>query len=58
MRLQKHLARKIGSKEYSKYVVVVPPETVEQLDWKEGEELEPEVKGSKLVLVPKPKKTQ
>jgi bifunctional DNA-binding transcriptional regulator/antitoxin component of YhaV-PrlF toxin-antitoxin module len=53
--LQKQLSRAVKGKEYPKYVLVVPPETVERLEWKEGEDLEPEVKGRKLVLSPKPK---
>ena len=40
MRLQKQLSKKIGDKEYAKYVIVVPPKTIDQLKWKEGEELE------------------
>jgi antitoxin component of MazEF toxin-antitoxin module len=50
MRLQKHFARKVGDTEYSKYVVVIPPEHIEELEWKEGQELTPEVKGKKLVI--------
>jgi antitoxin component of MazEF toxin-antitoxin module len=53
MRLQKQVNRIVEGREYSKYVLVVPPETVEQLEWKEGQELEPEIKGSRLVIVPK-----
>jgi antitoxin component of MazEF toxin-antitoxin module len=50
MRLQKHVTRKVGDKEYAKYVVVIPPEHIDELEWKEGQELEPEVKGKKLVI--------
>ncbi len=50
MRLQKHITRKVGNKEYAKYVVVIPPEHIDQLEWEEGQELEPEVKGKKLVI--------
>jgi antitoxin component of MazEF toxin-antitoxin module len=53
MRLQKHLNRKTEKKEYAKYVVVIPPEHIEELGWKEGQELEPEVKGRKLLIQPK-----
>lgn len=53
MRLQKHVNRKVEDKEYAKYVVVIPPEHIEQLGWKEGQELEPEVKGKKLLISPK-----
>lgn len=50
MKLQKQLSRKYEGKEYAKYVIVLKPSLVEQLGWKEGEELEAEVKGDKLVL--------
>jgi len=53
MRLQKHKTRKTDSEEYSKYVVVIPREHVEELGWEEGQELEPEVKGKKLLISPK-----
>ena len=53
MRLQKQVSRKIASKEYGKYVVVIPPDEIDELGWQEGEELEPEVKGKKLVISPK-----
>lgn len=50
MKLQKQLSRKVGKKEYPKYVAVIPPETIDRLKWKGGEELELEVKDGKLVL--------
>jgi bifunctional DNA-binding transcriptional regulator/antitoxin component of YhaV-PrlF toxin-antitoxin module len=53
MRLQKHLSRKVGNKEYTKYQVVIPSEHIEELGWEEGQELEPEVKGKKLVISPR-----
>ena len=53
MRLQKHFARKVGTKEYSKYVVVIPPEHIEELHWEEGQELKSKVKGKSLLLSPK-----
>ncbi len=37
-------------REYPKYVIIVPPSTIEELKWKEGEELEHEVKDEKLRL--------
>lgn len=51
MRLQKRLNRKVAGREYSKWVVTLAPEDVEKLGWREGEELETEIKGSTLVLV-------
>jgi antitoxin component of MazEF toxin-antitoxin module len=53
MRLQKQVNRKVDDKEYAKYVVVVPPEEVQELGWQEGQELKPEVKGKKLIISPK-----
>ncbi len=50
MRLQKQLSRKVGATEYSKYVTVIPPETIRELNWKDGEELEVKVRDGKLVL--------
>lgn len=56
MRLQKRKTRKTDSDEYSKYVVVIPSEHIEELGWEVGQELEPEVKGKKLVISPKESK--
>jgi bifunctional DNA-binding transcriptional regulator/antitoxin component of YhaV-PrlF toxin-antitoxin module len=53
MRLQKHKTRKTDSKEYSKYVVIIPQEHIEELGWEEGQELEPKVRGRKLLISPK-----
>ena len=50
MYLQKQLSKKVGDKEYAKYVIVVPPKIVEKLGWKAGEELEAEIKKGKLII--------
>ena len=50
MKLQKQLSRKVGTTEYAKYVIVVPPETIKQVGWNEGEDLRAEIKGNKLVI--------
>lgn len=50
MRLQKQVNRVVEDKEYSKYVIIVPPEDVEKLEWKEGEELSHEVKEQALII--------
>jgi hypothetical protein len=50
MRLQKQLSRKYEDKEYAKYVVVIKPKIIEKLGWKDGEELDAEIKGDKLVI--------
>jgi antitoxin component of MazEF toxin-antitoxin module len=50
MQLQKQLSRAVAGKEYAKYVLVIPPSSIEQLRWKEGEELEHEVKDETLLI--------
>lgn len=50
MRLQKQVSRIVEDKEYSKYVIVVPPEEIEKLQWREGEELAHEVKEDTLII--------
>jgi len=53
MRLQKQLSRQVEGKKYPKYVVTIPPKYIEQLGWKEGIELEVDVKENKVILRPK-----
>lgn len=53
MRLQKQLSRKVGSEEYAKWVVVIPPEKIRELGWKEGLELDFDSKKNELILKPK-----
>ncbi len=53
MKLQKHFARAVKGKDYSKWVVVLPPDMIKELDWKEGEELQPKVLHDGLIIVPK-----
>lgn len=50
MKLQKQLSRKVGDKEYSKYVVVFPPEIVEKSGFKEGQELEAVAEKGKIII--------
>lgn len=50
MKLQKQLSRKVGGKEYAKWVAVIPPKIVKELGLKEGEDLDIKVEGSKLVV--------
>lgn len=40
MKLQKVKARKYKDKQIYKYMLVIPPKDIEQLEWKEGIELE------------------
>jgi len=50
MKLQKQLSRKVGDVEYAKWVLVIPPNIIEELKWKEGQELEAETKENNLVV--------
>lgn len=49
-RLQKQVSRKIGNKEYSKYVVVIPEEEIKKAKFKEGDELKIETKEGKIII--------
>jgi hypothetical protein len=40
VKLQKRFNRRVGDKEYSKWVVVLPSDEASRLGWKEGVELE------------------
>lgn len=53
MKLQKRFNRKVGDKEYDKWVVTIPPEDVSRLGWKNGTDLEIDVRDGKLILKPK-----
>jgi len=53
MKLQKQLSRKAGNIEYPKWVVVIPPEKVKEVGWKEGIELSADTKENKIILKPK-----
>lgn len=52
MKLQKQLSRRFSGKEYPKWVIVLPPTLVEKLGWKEGYDLEADVRGTDLRLRP------
>jgi len=51
VKLQKQLSRKVGNVEYDKWVLVVPPNVIEELKWKEGQELKVEIKETTLVVI-------
>ena len=53
MRLQKRLSRKVGKKEYVKWIITVPPEEIKTLGWKAGEDLKIEVDSNILIVQPK-----
>lgn len=50
MHLQKQLSKVIEGKEYPKYVLIIPPSTIEELKWGEGQELEHQVKDEELII--------
>ena len=50
MKLQKQLSRKVGNKEYAKFVTVIKPSIVEELGWKGGDKLKAKAKGDKLII--------
>ncbi len=50
MQLQKQLSRAVEGKEYPKFVIVIPPTAIEELEWREGQELEHEVKDQALII--------
>ena len=50
MRLLSQKSREYKKTEYHKFWVVIPNKLVEKLGWKQGEELEAEVKKDKLVI--------
>ena len=50
MRLQKQKTREVKGKEYFRWSVVIPPDEVERLGWKEGQELKPKREGKKLII--------
>jgi antitoxin component of MazEF toxin-antitoxin module len=53
VKLQKRFNRKVGNKEYSKWVVVLPNDKVQELGWKEGAELDIDTKKGTITLRPK-----
>jgi len=50
MKLQKQLSRKIGDISYSKWIVTIPPKKIKEVGWKEGQEINVEVKNGYLIL--------
>lgn len=55
MKVQKRLNRKVGDKEYAKYEVDIPPSVIEKVGWKEGTELDVDIKDKSIILRPKKK---
>jgi len=58
MKIQKHKTREVKGKEYYKYIVVIPNDQVEGLGWKEGENLNSEIRKDSLVLSQSKNKTK
>lgn len=50
MKLQKQLSRKVGNKEYPKWVITIPPKQIKTLGWTEGEFLESEINDQELII--------
>jgi antitoxin component of MazEF toxin-antitoxin module len=50
VKLQKQLSRKVGNKEYQKWVITIPPKQIGSLGWKEGEFLESKVNSQELII--------
>ena len=50
MRLLSQKSREYKDKSYYKFWVVIPNKIVEKLGWKQGQELEAEVKDKKLII--------
>ena len=50
MKLQKHLSQKIKGKQYVKWIVSLPPATIEKTGWKEGQKLKAEVANGNIIL--------
>ena len=50
MKLQRQKAYKYKNKIHYKYALIIPESTVNKLGWKEGQELETEVKKDRLVV--------
>jgi hypothetical protein len=50
MKLQRQLSRVVGSTQYTKWVVTLPPRHIVELGWQEGDELDTKVKGRTMVV--------
>jgi bifunctional DNA-binding transcriptional regulator/antitoxin component of YhaV-PrlF toxin-antitoxin module len=56
MRLQKQKTREVKGKEYFRWTVVIPPEEVKELGWKEGDELESKPDADERLVIRKARK--
>jgi len=53
MKVQKRLNRKVGDKEYAKWEIDIPPSVIKEVGWKDGTELDVDIKEHSIVLKPK-----
>jgi hypothetical protein len=56
VKLQRRFNRRVGDREYSKWVIVLPDIFVAKLGWKEGMELDADANPKNKSLELKPKK--
>ena len=52
VKLQKRFSSRVGKKEYSKWVVALPNDKIEQVGWKEGVELDLDAEKGVITLRP------
>jgi len=52
MKLQKQISRVIDDKEYPKWIIVIPPATIEKIGWNEGDWLKEKIQGENLIIRP------
>jgi hypothetical protein len=50
MKLQRQVSRIVGSTQYAKWVVTLPPSQILELGWQEGDELDTKVKGKAMIV--------
>lgn len=50
MKLQKQVAYKYKDKTHHKYVIILPESTINELGWKEGQDLTTKVEDSRLII--------
>ncbi|MEM3172950.1 MAG: AbrB/MazE/SpoVT family DNA-binding domain-containing protein, partial [Candidatus Nitrosotenuis sp.] len=53
VKLQTRRNRVVGDKEYLKWYVEFPPDLIKEVGWREGMELDSEIKENKVILKPK-----
>jgi len=53
VRLQRQLSRKVGRKQYAKWVITLPPKIIEKIGWRAGEELSVAIDEKCVKITPK-----